>query len=118
LKGSSDADTIEEMVNIGKKLLEEYEPGLNAKYCFHVPPFNSVDHLHLHCIAPVEEMTWLGRLKYYEGSFYCQSALKIIDFLRNNDNTLKNENCGEVKSLGSKFHTDNSLKTACSKSKL
>ena len=36
--------------------------------CFHVPPFNSVDHLHLHVLAPQSSMRWYHRLIKYNTS--------------------------------------------------
>ena len=37
------------MLNVGKKLMKEHE---KSSFHFHIPPFNSIDHLHMHCIAP------------------------------------------------------------------
>ena len=110
LKGADDANLVEEMVSFGKDALTILEPNEKAKFCFHIPPFNSINHLHLHCIAPVDQMSWLGYLKYYEGSFYCHSARSIINALRINDNDkLKmsdenskmagNANCGPASKL-------------------
>ena len=39
---------------------EAYERG-NYRLCFHIPPFNSVDHLHLHVLAPASSMTYIYR---------------------------------------------------------
>lgn len=50
----------------------------DAQYCFHVPPLNSIDHLHLHCIASPQEMGWLGWIKYYPDSFWCMTAETAI----------------------------------------
>jgi hypothetical protein len=37
-------------------------PGIKPKMGFHIPPFSSVPHLHLHVLVP--PWTSLGRLKY------------------------------------------------------
>lgn len=50
------------------KLPLAYERG-DYKLCFHIPPLNSVDHLHLHVLAPVSEMSSLAR----HGEFHTKS---------------------------------------------
>jgi diadenosine tetraphosphate (Ap4A) HIT family hydrolase len=55
-----DASTIKEMKLIGEKVLNGMCEKLNItnrqfRFGFHLPPFNSIDHLHLHCfIEPIE----------------------------------------------------------------
>ncbi|KAF6140403.1 hypothetical protein GIB67_013172 [Kingdonia uniflora] len=47
-----DYDLANHMLNVGKSLL--YKDAPNSKqyrFGFHKPPFNSVNHLHLHCFA-------------------------------------------------------------------
>jgi len=42
--------------------------------CYHVPPFNSVDHLHLHVLAPASQMAPLYRYgKYATETLWCVS---------------------------------------------
>lgn len=60
-----DIDFVESLQQTGKKIIEEHV-GLNnpkklatSRFVFHVPPYNSVEHLHMHCMA--------GR-----GSFLCK----------------------------------------------
>ena len=45
------ANAVEDMCRVGSKLLTSIEPQREHKFGFHVPPWNSVDHLHLHCFA-------------------------------------------------------------------
>jgi diadenosine tetraphosphate (Ap4A) HIT family hydrolase len=41
---------------VGQKILKEIDPNAGTRLGFHVPPFYSVDHLHLHLIMePVRE---------------------------------------------------------------
>jgi hypothetical protein len=40
------------MQAVGRSLLEQFAPGAPYEFGYHLPPFNSVDHLHLHCFAP------------------------------------------------------------------
>lgn len=76
LKTADDIVLVQEMVDFAKKVLEEEAE--NAIFCFHMPPFNSIDHLHLHAIARCDEIGWLSWLKYYQGSKWCQSADDVI----------------------------------------
>ncbi len=39
---------------------EAFERG-DYRLCFHIPPFNSVDHLHLHVLAPASSMAYIYR---------------------------------------------------------
>eukprot|EP00128_Syssomonas_multiformis_P008323 Colp12_sorted_trinity150504_noHs@33441 len=68
-KGTMDHQLLVHMHSIGKVILkkesaryEECDDFLVSngfRYGFHVPPFTSVDHLHLHCLAPPFNKTWL-----------------------------------------------------------
>ena len=49
---------------------EAYEKK-DFKLCFHVPPFISVGHLHLHVLAPASEMTFPFTLKFWVGTRWC-----------------------------------------------
>ncbi|KAJ3819258.1 HIT-like protein [Lentinula raphanica] len=60
----SDVDMIKTMVNVGHQLLEQLDVETSMrKMGFHIPPFNSVGHLHLHVQAlPYKNLA--RRLKY------------------------------------------------------
>ncbi|CAO1623866.1 unnamed protein product [Parajaminaea phylloscopi] len=85
LRGKAGADLVERMQAFGAQALdivgEKANPdnlsgvltgertlvdapatGDARRFGFHIAPFNSVDHLHLHCFQ--EPMTFIGRLKY------------------------------------------------------
>lgn len=48
---------------------------------FHVPPFNSVKHLHLHGIAPVSEMRLIARMIFRADSYWFKKAETVINSL-------------------------------------
>lgn len=53
---------------------------MTAKYCFHIPPYNSIDHLHLHAISEPSTMGILNSWKYPSRDvLYCQSVDTIIE---------------------------------------
>ena len=72
LAGPEDANMIHEMEAFGKAALGKDAD--DAQFSFHVPPYNSIDHLHLHCIGARSTMTLAGSLKYWQETFYCWSA--------------------------------------------
>jgi len=62
---------------------EAYEKG-DYILCFHVPPFNSVDHLHLHVLCPASQMNFAYRYgKYLTGTAWCLDLDELIHRLEN-----------------------------------
>lgn len=49
-------------------------------FAFHAPPYNSVDHLHLHCMAP-PFTGWRGSWSHWTGGHWSPSADSIIESL-------------------------------------
>lgn len=44
----------------------------NVSYGFHLPPFISVKHLHMHAIAPISNMSLISRMIFARNNFwYC-----------------------------------------------
>ena len=80
LSGKEDAALLKEMKEFGLEALKvDGCPNIeNSQYSFHVPPYNSIDHLHLHAIGNRSSMTFAGALKYAEGTFYCWSVDQTI----------------------------------------
>lgn len=81
-----DIRLIQDMRQMGIELLQQQQPAALAAddfiLCFHIPPFNSVDHLHLHVLAPKSEMNWFYReIKYKCGARWCTSDLDVIERL-------------------------------------
>jgi len=74
------------MRQLGLELLEEQQPRALEEedyiLCFHIPPFNSVDHLHLHVLAPASEMGFVYRYgKYNSGTRWCIGDFEVIERL-------------------------------------
>jgi len=60
---------LKEMETTAETLLKDKQPEAFEKgdylLCFHVPPFNSVDHLHLHVLAPLSKMeSWMSQAEF------------------------------------------------------
>ena len=82
----SDLYLVRDMRRMALWLLECHQPQALATddyvLCYHVPPFNSVDHLHLHVLAPASGMGWMYRHgKYNCGTPWCIADMEVIDRL-------------------------------------
>ncbi|KAG5588930.1 hypothetical protein H5410_039444 [Solanum commersonii] len=58
-RSSDDFSLVSHMLDVGKSLLHRDAPqSKHYRFGFHQPPFNSVDHLHLHCFALPYTPSW------------------------------------------------------------
>lgn len=48
---------------------------------FHLPPFHSVKHLHLHGLAPVSSLGFFGRLSFRLNSYWFKTVDEVIESL-------------------------------------
>jgi diadenosine tetraphosphate (Ap4A) HIT family hydrolase len=65
----ADLPMLYDMKAMAEQVLEERGyPLSDSRLVFHVPPFNSVQHLHLHVLAPASEMGWHAALLEYPPS--------------------------------------------------
>ncbi|KAK1438749.1 hypothetical protein QVD17_04559 [Tagetes erecta] len=61
---TEDYSLVSHMLNVGQTLLSRDAPNsIQHRFGFHQPPFNSVNHLHLHCLALPYIPRW-KRVKY------------------------------------------------------
>jgi len=82
-----DIDLLGDMHDMAMDLIQTYYPKAAKRedyiLCYHVPPFNSVDHLHLHVLAPASEMSWIYRfVKYLVGTRWCAGETDVIQRLQ------------------------------------
>jgi len=89
----TDLTLLEEMRQVALNLVGKRYPEAVAKgdyiLCYHVPPFNSVGHLHLHVLAPASEMNLIYRYgKYQVGSRWCASEESVRKRLGMNERSV------------------------------
>ncbi|CRL04853.1 CLUMA_CG017906, isoform A [Clunio marinus] len=82
----ADKDMIVKMKLIMLELLKKHNQTIENEISlgFHVPPFNSIKHLHLHGISPKSEMKLIGRWIFKEDSYWYKSVDTIIASLIEN----------------------------------
>ena len=76
---------VEEMKEQLRQLILRKLPELPATELslgFHWPPFNSINHLHMHAIAPVSKMGWLKKQMFKPGSMWYRLADVVMEDLR------------------------------------
>ena len=77
-----------EMRDLALQKLQQKQPvafrNKDYRLVFHVPPFNSVDHLHLHVVAPASQMTLFRRFIKYSPRDYrwCVSLETVLSRLQ------------------------------------
>lgn len=85
---------LQELRDMAGHVLQMHQPEAWAQkdylLCFHVPPFNSVDHLHLHVLAPASRMGWFPtHIKYNPNAFWVATWDDVMQQLENKSNDEK-----------------------------
>ncbi|KAH7687678.1 Sulfate adenylyltransferase (ADP) protein [Dioscorea alata] len=82
-RGVDDHQLVSHMLNVGQNLLCRDAPESKLyRFGFHQPPFNSVDHLHLHCFALPYIPRW-KHMKYISlGSIGFIEAEKLLERIK------------------------------------
>ena len=79
---AADVPLLQEMKAYGLSLLRA-DQQKDALLCFHCPPWNSIDHLHLHVIADRSSMTFFnGFFKYLPKTSWCQDIDSVLSRLQ------------------------------------
>nr|XP_045601069.1 adenosine 5'-monophosphoramidase HINT3-like [Procambarus clarkii] len=74
---------LEKMVLVGKEvLIAQGGSPTAARMGFHWPPFHTVHHLHMHIIAPENEMGFIARGIFKTNSFWFVSPENVIQRLQ------------------------------------
>lgn len=68
----------------GKAAAADETRASSLKFAFHVPPFNSIDHVHMHAFRdePRERVGVFGRVKYRTESWWCRSYDAVLARVR------------------------------------
>lgn len=75
---------VERMEEMGRNILEKNKVcDLNdIRMGFHIPPFSSVPHLHLHVLAPASKMNLKAQLRYGPQSHWFITVDKVLSQLK------------------------------------
>lgn len=80
---------VERLQEVGKTVIgdtEEADPE-DVLYGYHWPPFNSIQHLHLHVITPRTQMGFFARQIFKPNSFWFVSQEWLLERLKKSPST-------------------------------
>lgn len=78
----------EVMISDMRKTLNDLikkQPGIEDSeimFGFHWPPFNSVKHLHMHGISPINKMGFVAKMIFKKDSYWFRSVDTVLDNLK------------------------------------
>jgi sulfate adenylyltransferase (ADP) / adenylylsulfatase len=77
-----DIALLQEMETLGYQLLQRYSCNHNFRMVFHVPPYNTVDHLHLHVLCDTDLSIFGRTVKYVYDTPWCISFTTLLQQLQ------------------------------------
>lgn len=79
---------LETMLEVGKKVLVDNKANCeDALFGYHWPPFNSIQHLHLHAISPRSQMGFFRRQAYKPNSLWFVTHEWLMEHLKNKNSS-------------------------------
>lgn len=75
---------VEQMIDMGMRTLKMNKVSAldDIRLGFHLPPFSSVPHLHLHALAPASQMSDRSMLRYGPQTHWFITADKVLSQLK------------------------------------
>lgn len=107
---SSHLPMIEEMKSVALSYGQTNIAGFDTQKLrlgFHWPPFNSIGHLHLHLLYPVEQMSLISRLVFQPNWFWFSEVEKTVEYLRQKTSTTAPTTTTAEKEGGGKEESSN-----------
>ncbi|KAL1516973.1 hypothetical protein ABEB36_000798 [Hypothenemus hampei] len=77
-------ELLQRLIDEGKRVIVEQDGDLTDSLLgFHLPPFNTVGHLHLHLISPASSLSFKHRMMFKPNSYWFATADQIQERLHN-----------------------------------
>ena len=74
---------LERLLEVGKKIIADNQAdGEDVLFGYHWPPFNSIQHLHLHVISPRSQMGFFARQIYKPNSLWFVTHDWLLEYLK------------------------------------
>jgi diadenosine tetraphosphate (Ap4A) HIT family hydrolase len=102
----NDLNLLEEMRDTALRVLHVHQPEAyrtgDYRLVFHVPPYNSVNHLHLHVLAPASTMRWFyAWIKYNPRTRWCTDWAAVVQRLQRGQPAVPYRSPARLDRLGS-----------------
>lgn len=82
---SEQCSVIERMYEIGKQVITEKNCDLSdCRFGFHWPPFQSIEHLHLHALGPLSSMSFLSKRMVFRHNYPFVTVDWTLEYLLRN----------------------------------